>query len=125
MKKKIDTANAPSAIGPYSQAIDVGNMVFVSGQLPLIAETGRFPSDDVAAQTERSLENIKGILEACECDMEHIVKTTVYLADMNDFAAMNKVYGRYFEDPYPARVTVEVAELPQGAKVEIDAIALK
>ena len=121
--EKIETTKAPGAIGPYSQAIRVNNLVFVSGQLPIAPETGAFPSDDIKDQTRQSLENIKAILEAAGYEMSQIVKTTVLLADIADFAAMNEVYAEYFSDPCPARAAFQVAALPKGAKVEIEAIA--
>jgi len=121
--EKIETTKAPGAIGPYSQAIRVNNLVFVSGQLPIDPETGAFPSDDIKDQTRQSLENIKAILEAAGYEMSQIVKTTVLLADIADFAAMNEVYAEYFSDPCPARAAFQVAALPKGAKVEIEAIA--
>ena len=113
MKEKIESMKAPAAIGPYSQAVNNGGLVFVSGQLPIDCETGEFVSDDVSDQTRQSLENIKSIL-----------KTTVYLQDMNDFSAMNQVYETYFTAPYPARAAFQVAKLPKGAKVEIEAVAM-
>lgn len=121
--EKIETTKAPGAIGPYSQAIRVNNLVFVSGQLPIDPETGAFPSDDIKDQTRQSLENIKAILEAAGYEMSQIAKTTVLLADIADFAAMNEVYAEYFSDPCPARAAFQVAALPKGAKVEIEAIA--
>lgn len=123
MKKKIQTVNAPEAIGPYSQAVNDGGLVFVSGQLPIDPETGKFPSDDVSEQTYQSLKNIQEILKEAGYGMENIMKTTVLLQDMNDFAAMNTVYEKFFTDPYPARAAFQVAKLPKGAKVEIEAIA--
>ena len=121
--KKIETTKAPGAIGPYSQAVRVNNLVFVSGQLPIDPATGAFPSDDIRDQTRQSLENIKAILEAEGYEMTRIAKTTVLLADIADFTAMNEVYAEYFSDPYPARAAFQVAALPKGAKVEIEAIA--
>ena len=121
--EKIETTKAPGAIGPYSQAIRVNNLVFVSGQLPIDPKTGAFPSDDIKDQTRQSLENIKTILEAAGYEMSQIAKTTVLLADIADFAAMNEVYAEYFSDPCPARAAFQVAALPKGAKVEIEAIA--
>ena len=121
--EKIETTKAPGAIGPYSQAIKVNNLVFVSGQLPIDPDTGAFPSDDIRDQTRQSLENIKAILEAAGYKMTQVAKTTVLLADIADFAAMNEVYAEYFSDPCPARAAFQVAALPKGAKVEIEAIA--
>ncbi len=126
MKEKIATANAPAAIGPYSQGIVCGNLVFTSGQLPLDPATGKFPSEDIAEQTRQSLSNVKAVLEAAGSGMDKIIKTTVFLKDMGDFAAMNAVYGSFFsEGCYPARSAVEVAALPMGARVEIEAVACK
>ena len=123
MKKKLETGNAPVAIGPYSQAVSADGLVFVSGQLPINPETGEFPSDDVSEQTYQSLNNIREILKEAGYGMENVLKTTVFLQDMNDFAAMNAVYETFFTDPYPARAAFQVAKLPKGAKVEIEAVA--
>ena len=123
MKEKLDSKNAPAAIGPYSQATRVDGLVFVSGQLPIDCRTGEFPSDDIAAQTRQSLDNIREILGEAGYGMERILKTTVYLQDMNDFAEMNQVYAEFFEEPYPARAAFQVAKLPKGAKIEIEAVA--
>ena len=122
--KKIETTMAPKAIGPYSQAIQAGNMILVSGQLPIDPATGEFPSDDIKEQPRQSLENIKAILAEAGYDMSHVAKTTVLLSDIADFAAMNEVYGQFFSDPFPARAAFQVAALPRNAKVEIEAIAL-
>jgi 2-iminobutanoate/2-iminopropanoate deaminase len=124
VKEIIKTDQAPAAIGPYSQAVGAGGFVFASGQIPLNPQTMQFVSDDVAEQTEQVLQNLRAALEAAGVGLEQVVKTTVYLADMNDFAAMNEVYGRYFTANPPARATVEVARLPRDARVEIDLIAL-
>ena len=124
MKEKIESMKAPAAIGPYSQAVNHGGLVFVSGQLPIDCETGEFVSDDVSDQTRQSLENIKSILAEVGYGMDRILKTTVYLQDMNDFSAMNQVYETYFTAPYPARAAFQVAKLPKGAKVEIEAVAM-
>ena len=125
MNTVISTANAPAAIGPYSQAIDLGNMVITSGQLPIDVATGTFP-DGIEAQTRQSLTNVKAILAEAGLTMDNVVKTTVFLKDMNDFAAMNGVYAQFFtEGSYPARSAVEVARLPKDALVEIEVIALK
>lgn len=124
MKEKIESMKAPAAIGPYSQAVNNGGLVFVSGQLPIDRETGEIVSDDVSDQTRQSLENIKSILAEVGYDMDRILKTTVYLQDMNDFSAMNQVYETYFTAPYPARAAFQVAKLPKGAKVEIEAVAM-
>ena len=124
MKEKIESMKAPAAIGPYSQAVNNGRLVFVSGQLPIDCATGEFVSDDVSDQTRQSLENIKSILAEVGYGMDRILKTTVYLQDMNDFSAMNQVYETYFTAPYPARAAFQVAKLPKGAKVEIEAVAM-
>ena len=126
MKKIISTAKAPAAIGPYSQAIDCGAFVVTSGQVPFDPATGEFVPGGIAEQTRQSLTNVKAILEAAGLTMDHVVKTTVFLQDMGDFAAMNAVYAEFFtEGNYPARSAVEVAKLPKGALVEIEAICLK
>ena len=125
MKNAIATPNAPAAIGPYSQAIEAGGLIFTSGQIPLDPKTGDMP-ETIEECTRRSLENIKAILEQAGSDMSKVIKTTVFLADMDDFAAMNGIYGQYFsEGALPARSAVQVAKLPKGAKVEIEAIAVK
>ena len=121
----IDTKNAPAAIGPYSQAVQAGNTVYVSGQLPIDPATGAFAAEDIAGQTEQSLKNIGAILAEAGYGFEDVVKTTVLLADINDFAAMNEVYGRYFTGTCPARAAFAVKDLPKGARVEIEAIAVK
>lgn len=124
MSKKIQTPNAPAAIGPYSQAIQAGGTIYVSGQLPINPATGEFAGTDIRAQARQSLENIKAILAAAGADMAHVVKTTVLLQDMADFAAMNEVYAEYFSEPYPARAAFQVAKLPKDALVEIEAVAV-
>ena len=125
MKNIISTANAPAAIGPYSQAIDLGALVITSGQLPIDPATGAFP-EGIKAQTNQSLTNVKAILEAAGLSMDSVVKTTVFLQNMGDFAAMNAVYAEFFtEGQYPARSAVEVAALPKGALVEIETICVK
>ena len=121
----IHTDNAPAAIGPYSQAIQAGNTVYVSGQLPIDPATGAFAGDDIAAQTRQSLTNMKNILNAAGADMCDVVKTTVLLADIADFAAMNAVYAEFFSAPYPARAAFQVACLPKNALVEIECVAVK
>jgi 2-iminobutanoate/2-iminopropanoate deaminase len=118
------TDRGPKAIGPYSQAIRANGFVFLSGQIPLDPKTQQVVEGDVAVQTERVLENLKGVVEAAGSSIQRVVKTTVFLADMNDFAAMNEVYSRYFASHPPARSTVEVSRLPKNARVEIDLIAL-
>lgn len=123
-KNIISTAQAPGAIGPYSQAVEIGGMVYTSGQLGLNPETGQF-GEGIAEQTRYSLRNVKAILEAAGAGMEQVIKTTVFLKDMNDFAAMNEVYADFFSEPYPARSAVEVARLPKDGLVEIEVIAVK
>ena len=123
MIETVATDRGPKAIGPYSQAVRSNGFVFLSGQIPLDPKTQQIVEGDVAAQTERVLENLKGVVEAAGSSLQHVVKTTVFLADMDDFAAMNEVYGRYFVAHPPARSTVEVSRLPRNARVEIDLIA--
>jgi len=123
MREIISTDKAPGAIGPYSQAIKAGGMVFCSGQIPIDPATGEFVSNDVVEQTEQVLKNLSAVLEAAGTELGNVVKTTVFLADMGDFAAMNEVYGRYFSENKPARATVQAARLPKDARVEIDCIA--
>ena len=123
--KAIHTANAPAAIGPYSQAVAAGNTLYISGQLPIDPATGEFAGADIASQTRQSLTNMKAILEANGMTMADVVKTTVLLADIAEFAAMNAVYAEFFSEPYPARAAFQVAALPKAAKVEIEAIAVK
>ena len=125
MKKVISTAEAPQAIGPYSQAIEAGGFVFVSGQIPLIPATGDLVEGSVEVQTARVLENLKAILEAAGSSLESVVKTTVYITNMDDFTKVNGIYGQYFQENPPARVCVEVSKLPKGALVEIDVIAAR
>ena len=124
MKEIIATEDAPQAIGPYSQAVRAGNMVFASGQIPLDPATKEFVPGGIAEQTEQVLKNLTAVFAAAGVGMDQIVKTTVFLADMNDFTAMNEVYGKYFSDNPPARATVQAARLPRDAKVEIEAIAV-
>lgn len=124
VKEIISTENAPSAIGPYSQAVKTGGMVFCSGQIPIDVATGEFVSETVAEQTEQVLKNLSAVLEAAGTSLNNVVKTTVFLADMNDFAQMNEVYARYFNENKPARATVQAARLPRDARVEIDCIAV-
>jgi 2-iminobutanoate/2-iminopropanoate deaminase len=120
----VATDRGPKAIGPYSQAIRANGFVFLSGQIPLDPTTQQVIEGDIAAQTERVLENLKGVVEAAGSSIQRVVKTTVFLADMNDFAAMNEIYSRYFVALKPARSTVEVSRLPKNVRVEIDLIAL-
>lgn len=120
----VSTDGAPGAIGPYSQAVKAGGMVFCSGQIPIDPATGEFVSEVVAEQTEQVLKNLGEVLTAAGTSLNSVVKTTVFLADMNDFAEMNEVYSRYFSENKPARATVQAAGLPRGARVEIDCIAV-
>jgi 2-iminobutanoate/2-iminopropanoate deaminase len=124
VKKPFSTNRAPAAIGPYSQAIRAQGFLFLSGQVALEPESGQLVTGDVRAQTERVLKNLQAVLEAAGLSLASVVKTTVFLADMNDFAAMNEVYGRFFAEDAPARATVEASRLPKDARVEIEAIAL-
>ena len=123
MRQAVATSSAPQAIGPYSQAIRAGSLLFVSGQVPIDPATGQLVSGDIAAQTHRVFRNISEILAAGGASLDHVVRTTVFLADMNDFSAMNEVYATYFSAPAPARATVEVSRLPKDARIEIDVIA--
>ena len=123
MRKAVSTPSAPKAIGPYSQAIKAGSLLFVSGQVPIDPATGNVVEGDIAAQTHRVFQNIGEILKAAGASFDHVVRTTVFLADMNDFSAMNAVYATYFSAPAPARATVEVSRLPKDARIEIDVIA--
>jgi 2-iminobutanoate/2-iminopropanoate deaminase len=125
MKKLISTTEAPLAVGPYSQAIAAGQFVFCSGQIPLEPGTGILIEGDISRQTERVLQNIAAVLRAYDLGMEHVVKTTVFLTDLGNFAEMNAEYSKFFPDDPPARSTIQVAALPKGANVEIEAIALK
>ena len=125
MKKIIATTNAPAAIGPYSQAVQTGNLVFVSGQLPIDPATGAFAGSDIASQTRQSLKNVQAILEAAGYSLSDVVKTTVLLHEIADFAAMNAVYAEFFTGTCPARAAFAVKDLPKGALVEIEAIAGK
>ena len=124
MREIVSTDKAPAAIGPYSQAIKTGGMIFCSGQIPIDPVTGEFVSNDIAEQTEQVLKNLSAVLEAGGTNLGNVVKTTVFLSDMSDFAAMNEVYGRYFSENKPARATVQAARLPRDAKVEIECIAV-
>ena len=123
MKKVINTNQAPAAIGPYNQAIKVGNLVYTSGQIPINPATGNFVEGGIKEQTRQSLTNIKAILEETGLSMNNVVKTTVFLVDMNDFADMNSVYAEFFSEPYPARSAVAVKTLPKVALVEIEVVA--
>lgn len=124
-KTVISTKNAPAAIGPYSQGIDANGTVYVSGQLPVDPETGEFAGEDISSQAEQSLRNVQAVLAEAGLTLAHVVKATVFLQDMGDFAAMNEVYARYFTGDCPARSAVQVAALPKGALVEIEAIAVR
>lgn len=124
MRQAIATRSAPQAIGPYSQGIQAGSLLFVSGQVPIDPVTGNIIDGDIAAQTHRALQNIGEILKAGGASFDQVVRTTVFLADMDDFAAMNAVYATYFTVPAPARATVQVSRLPKDARVEIDVIAV-
>jgi 2-iminobutanoate/2-iminopropanoate deaminase len=123
VKQAVASASAPKAIGPYSQAIRAGHLVFVSGQIPLDPATGTIVEGDIAAQTRRVMENLAAVLAAAGLSFAHVVRTTIFLADMNDFSTVNEAYGKYFAEPYPARATVQVARLPRDVRVEIDVIA--
>jgi 2-iminobutanoate/2-iminopropanoate deaminase len=124
MRQPVSSADAPKAIGPYSQAIKAGNLLFLSGQIPLDPASGNIVDGDITVQTERVLQNLKAVLSAAGASFANVVRTTVFLADMNEFAAMNAVYGKYVVDPPPARSTVQVARLPKDVRVEIDLIAV-
>jgi 2-iminobutanoate/2-iminopropanoate deaminase len=123
VRQAVSTASAPKAIGPYSQAVRAGSLLFVSGQVPIDPDTGQIVAGDIGVQTHRVFQNIGEILRAGGATFDHVVRTTVFLADMNDFAAMNEAYATYFTAPAPARATVQVSRLPKDARVEIDVIA--
>jgi 2-iminobutanoate/2-iminopropanoate deaminase len=122
-KTPLSSPDAPKAIGPYSQAVRAGQLLFASGQIPLDPASGSIVEGDVTAQTRRVLENLRAVLKAGGLSLADVVRTTIYLIDLNDFTKVNDAYGSYFEEPYPARATVQVARLPRDARVEIDAIA--
>jgi len=122
-KRVVSTARAPAAIGPYSQAIAIGDLLFLSGQIPLVPETGELVRSSIEDETRRVLDNVRAVVEAAGSSLDRIVKTTIYLTDLGDFAKVNGVYAEYFSDAPPARATVQVAALPKGARVEIEAIA--
>ncbi len=124
MREAIAVPGAPRAIGPYSPVIRAGNLLFISGQIPFNAETGTVVTGDIAAQTDQVMRNLGTLLKAAGAGFEHVVRTTVFLMDMNDFAAMNESYATFVSDPPPARSTVQVARLPRDARIEIDAIAV-
>lgn len=123
-KKIIETKNAPAAIGPYSQAVTGAGLIFVSGQIPLDPETGEISGINIKEQTDRVMKNLDAVLTAGDSDLNKVLKTTIYLADMDDFPVVNDIYGGYFDSTPPARATVEVSRLPKGVLVEIDAVAL-
>jgi 2-iminobutanoate/2-iminopropanoate deaminase len=125
MKATLQTDSAPKAIGPYSQAVKANGLIFASGQIPLDPATGEIVTGGIREQTKRVLDNLKAVLDAAGSSLNRVVKTTVFLADMNEFAEMNEVYGAYFREAPPARSTVEVSRLPRGVSVEIDLIALE
>jgi 2-iminobutanoate/2-iminopropanoate deaminase len=124
MKQAIATSDAPGAIGPYSQGVRAGGMLFLSGQIPLDPATGEMVAGDIAAQTQRVMDNLRQVLLAAGCGFEDVVRSTIYVIDLAHFAVVNEVYGRAFRPPFPARATVQVSALPRGAQVEIDAIAI-
>lgn len=124
MKELVTAAGAPAAIGPYSPAVKVGNMLFLSGSIPLDPATGQLVEGGIKEQATRVMENIKGLLAAAGADFSHVVRTTVFMIDLGEFAAMNEVYASYFSAPYPARSTVQVSRLPKEVRVEIDVIAV-
>ena len=123
--KSIHTNQAPAAIGPYSQAIEANGMIFASGQIPIDPATGQFVEGGIQEQTRQALTNARNILQAAGTDMENVIKTTVYLSDINNIAAMNEVYAQFFTEPFPARSAVAVKDLPKGALVEIEVLAIK
>ncbi|MDO9578529.1 MAG: RidA family protein [Candidatus Cloacimonadales bacterium] len=125
MKKVISTDNVPKAVGPYSQAVWANDLLFISGQIPIDPKTGKFVSDDIKEQTKQVFKNLGAILQSAGLGYENIVKATVYLADMNDFAAMNEIYASFFKKDFPARAAFQVVKLPLSAKVEIEAIAVR
>ena len=125
MNKPIHTPNAPAAIGPYSQAVKTGNLVFVSGQIPIDPATGEFVEGGIQEQTRQALTNASNILKQAGTDLGHVVKTTVFLSSITDFAAMNEIYAQFFTEPYPARSAVAVKDLPKGALVEVEVLAVK
>lgn len=124
MRQTIQTAKASAAVGPYSQGVQFGNMVFASGQLPLDPATGEVPGGDIESQTKQAIENLREVLAAAGASLKDVVKTTVYMRDLNQFAVMNEVYARYFDSEQPARVCIEISRLPKDVAVEIDAIAI-
>lgn len=125
MKEIVSTAAAPAAVGPYSQAVIAGNLVFASGQIALVPATGKLAGDDIETQTRQALDNLKAVLEAAGASLADVVKTTVFITDMGDFVTVNRIYKTYFTENPPARSCVEVGKLPAGALVEVEAVALK
>ena len=125
MKEIVNTAAAPAAVGPYSQAVIAGNLVFASGQIALVPATGKLAGDDIETQTRQALDNLKAVLEAAGASLADVVKTTVFITDMGDFVTVNRIYKAYFTENPPARSCVEVGKLPAGALVEVEAVALK
>jgi 2-iminobutanoate/2-iminopropanoate deaminase len=125
MKQQIATTGAPGAIGPYSQGVRAGNLVLMSGQIPTDPATGQLVTGDITEQTTRVMENLRAVLAEAGCTFADVVKTTIFLVDLGNFAAVNAAYGKFFEVPYPARSTVQVSALPRGAQVEIEAIAVR
>ncbi|HHT50335.1 MAG TPA: RidA family protein [Eubacteriaceae bacterium] len=123
-KEPINSPNAPAAIGPYSQGVKIGNLFFTSGQMAIDPKTGEFIGEDIQAETKQTLDNIKAILEAANTNLENVIKTTVFIKDMNDFGKINEIYGQYFTENQPARSCVEVARLPKDANIEIEVIAV-
>lgn len=124
MKQIISSDKAPQAVGPYSQAVVYGGLAYLSGQIALDPETNTMVADDIALQTRRVLDNLKAVLEGCESSLDQVLKTTIYIADMNDFTQVNDIYGEYFTANWPARATVQAAKLPRGSRIEIDCIAI-
>jgi 2-iminobutanoate/2-iminopropanoate deaminase len=124
VREVVSAPDAPKAMGAYSPAIKAGNLLFISGQIPVEPSTGNLVAGEITAQADRVMQNLSALLRAAGVGFEHVVRTTVYLADMNDFAAMNEVYSRYIVDPPPARATVQVARLPRDVRIEVDAIAV-
>lgn len=123
MIREIISSKAPAAVGPYSQGVNIGDLVFVSGQIPINPKTGEMIKSDIVKQTKQILENIKGILESANSSMENVLKVTVYMTDLKDYVTMNEIYSKYFKKPYPARAAVQVAALPKGSPIEIECIA--
>jgi len=124
MKNAVTSRDAPAAIGPYSQAVRAGDLLFLSGQIPLDPTTGAMVGGDIAAQTERVMTNLGAVLAAAGCGFGDVVRSTIYVVDLADYSKINEVYGRFFAEPYPARSTVQVSALPRGARVEVEAIAV-